>query len=63
MSGPFTAFKSLLDIPATDIDGKQVKKLGDVLKGKRLILVVNVATKCGLTKKTYTQLQSLYKQY
>ena len=54
MTGPFTAFKSLLDIPVTDIEGKQVKKLGDAVKGKRLILVVNVASKCGLTKKTYT---------
>ena len=60
---PMSTFKSLLDIPATDIDGKQIKRLGDVLKGKKLYLIVNVATKCGLTKKTYTQMGDLYKKY
>jgi Ca2+-binding EF-hand superfamily protein len=45
ISEPYTPFKSLLDIPATDIDGKQIKKLGEILKGKKLILVINVASK------------------
>ena len=61
--GGFTAYKSLLDIPVTDIDGRQHKAIRDLVKGKKLLLVVNVASKCGLTKKTYTQLGALYKQY
>ena len=63
VEGPFTFFKSLLDIPATDIDGRHLKKLGEVVKDKRLILVVNVASKSPLAKKTYTQLESLYREY
>lgn len=37
--------KSLFDIPAVDIDGNKVEKLGDLLTGKKAILVVNVASK------------------
>ena len=36
-------FPTLWDIPATDIDGNAVAKLGD-LAGTRVTLVVNVAT-------------------
>jgi len=36
---PFTRYKSLLEIPATDIDGNKIEKLGDILQGKELILV------------------------
>lgn len=38
-------YESLLDIPATDIDGNQINKLEDILQGKRCILVANVASK------------------
>ena len=38
-------YNSLLDIPATDIDGNRINRLGDMLQGKRCILVVNVASK------------------
>ncbi len=51
------------DIPATDIDGKHVKKLGDIIKGKKLILVINVASKCGLTSKNYKFLEEIYGKY
>eukprot|EP00347_Sterkiella_histriomuscorum_P012901 403366785 len=35
-------YRSLLDIPATDIDGNQIQQLGDILQGKRCILVTNL---------------------
>ena len=50
----FTDFKSIHDISVKDIDGKQIKKLGDILKGKKLTMIVNVASRCGLTKSSYT---------
>lgn len=40
-----TGFKSLHEIPVVDIDGKMIEKLGDILEGKRCILIVNVASK------------------
>jgi hypothetical protein len=55
--------KSLHEIGAVDIDGKQIKKLGDVLKGKKLILIVNVASKCGLTKTNYVFMKKMYDKY
>lgn len=58
-----TNYNSLLDIPATDIDGNHFNKLEDILKGKKCILVVNVASKWGLTDKHYTQFTKLYKEY
>ena len=58
---PFTPYKSLLDIPATDIDGKKIKKLGDILEGKEVILVV-----AGLPTTfayDYSYLNSLYEKF
>jgi glutathione peroxidase len=37
--------------------------MGDVLRGKELILVINVATKCGLTSANYKFLESIYAKY
>ena len=51
--------KSLHEFIVKDIDGKEFKL--DSLKGKT-VLVVNVASKCGLTKQ-YTDLQKLYEKY
>ncbi len=51
---------SVLDFTVKDIEGKDValsKYSGDVL------LIVNVATKCGLTKSNYTTLEPLYQKY
>lgn len=42
---PMTEFKSLFDIPEVDIDGNKIERLGDILKGKKAILVVNVVSK------------------
>lgn len=50
---------SVYDIPVRTIDGKETK-LGDY-KGKAL-LVVNVASKCGLTPQ-YEGLEKVYEQY
>jgi glutathione peroxidase len=51
--------KTLYDFKVTDIDGKEFDFSS--LKGKK-ILVVNVASKCGLTPQ-YTKLQELYEKY
>jgi len=51
--------KSLHEFTVKDIDGKDINL--NTLKGKT-ILVVNVASKCGLTKQ-YTDLQKLYDNY
>lgn len=59
----FFNHKSLLDIGVVDIDGKQIKKIGDLVKGKKLILIVNVASKCGLTKTNYVFMKKMYDKY
>ena len=53
------AQKTFYDFTVTDINGKEVN-LAD-FKGKK-VLVVNVASKCGLTPQ-YENLQTLYEQY
>jgi glutathione peroxidase len=52
--------KSVLDFKVKDIDGKDVD-LGS-FKGKTL-LVVNVASNCGLTEKQYGSLGKLHEKY
>ena len=51
--------KSLYDFNVTTIDGKEFPLSS--LKGKK-VLVVNVASKCGLTPQ-YAKLQELYDKY
>lgn len=51
--------KSLYDFKVKDIDGKEFDFSS--LKGKK-VLIVNVASKCGLTPQ-YTKLQELYEKY
>lgn len=51
---------SVYDFTVKDIDGKEIslaKYKGDVL------LIVNVASECGLTKKSYPELEAIHKKY
>ncbi len=50
---------SLYDFKVIDIDGKEFSMM--TLKGKK-VLIVNVASKCGLTPQ-YEKLQQLYEKY
>ncbi|KAK6120092.1 hypothetical protein DH2020_046222 [Rehmannia glutinosa] len=52
--------KSIHDFTVKDSKGKDVNL--DTYKGK-VLLVVNVASKCGFTNSNYTQLTELYSQY
>ena len=38
-------FSSAWDIPVTMIDGKHINRLGEIVTGKKAVLVVNVASK------------------
>lgn len=52
--------KSVYEFTVKDIEGKDVslsKYKGEVL------LIVNVASKCGLTEKSYAELEVIYKKY
>lgn len=51
--------KSLYDFKVTDINGQEFDM--STLKGKK-VLIVNVASKCGLTPQ-YKKLQALYSKY
>ncbi|XP_019087305.1 PREDICTED: putative glutathione peroxidase 7, chloroplastic [Camelina sativa] len=54
------AEKSVHDFTVKDIDGKDVSL--DKFKGKPL-LIVNVASRCGLTSSNYSELSHLYEKY
>lgn len=53
--------KSIFDFDANDLSGKPVSL--SRYKGKKAFLVVNVASKCGLTDQNYQELQQLYSKY
>ncbi|CAH2077318.1 unnamed protein product [Thlaspi arvense] len=52
--------KTVHDFTVKDIDGKDVSL--DKFKGKPL-LIVNVASRCGLTSSNYSELSQLYEKY
>ncbi|CAL2233532.1 unnamed protein product [Prunus armeniaca] len=52
--------KTLYDFSVKDIDGKDVPL--SKFKGK-VLLIVNVASKCGLTSSNYSELSHLYEKY
>uniref|UniRef100_A0A1J3E991 Glutathione peroxidase n=1 Tax=Noccaea caerulescens TaxID=107243 RepID=A0A1J3E991_NOCCA len=54
------AEKTVHDFTVKDIDGKDVSL--DKFKGKPL-LIVNVASRCGLTSSNYSELSQLYDKY
>ena len=55
---PAMSEKSIFDFEVEDSKGSLVKL--DSYKGKKAYLVVNVASKCGLTKTNYDELKTLY---
>ena len=57
-----TSYDSIFQISAVD-DKDQTVILGELLEGKKCMIVVNVASKCPLTKKQYTELAELYREY
>nr|DAD45349.1 TPA_asm: hypothetical protein HUJ06_003579 [Nelumbo nucifera] len=52
--------KSIHDFTVKDIEGKDFSL--NKLKGK-VLLIVNVASKCGLTSSNYTELSHIYEKY
>ncbi|XP_038897705.1 probable phospholipid hydroperoxide glutathione peroxidase [Benincasa hispida] len=52
--------KSIYDFTVKDIDGKDVSL--NKFKGK-VLLIVNVASRCGLTTANYSELSHLYEKY
>ncbi|KAM0939170.1 putative phospholipid-hydroperoxide glutathione peroxidase [Dioscorea sansibarensis] len=52
--------KSIHDFTVKDIDGKDVSL--NKFKGK-VLLIVNVASRCGLTTSNYTELSHVYEKY
>ncbi|GAB4854639.1 Glutathione peroxidase 7 [Ancistrocladus abbreviatus] len=52
--------KSVHDYTVKDVDGKDVSL--SKFKGK-VLLIVNVASRCGLTSSNYTELSHLYEKY
>ena len=53
--------KSFWDLKANDIQGNEVAFSS--LKGKKLFILVNVASACGLTNKNYRQLKKFHDKY
>ncbi|KAK4796093.1 hypothetical protein SAY86_028419 [Trapa natans] len=51
---------SIYELTVKDASGKYVSL--DIYKGK-VLLIVNVASKCGMTNSNYTELNYLYKRY
>jgi len=54
--------KEFDQIEVIDIDGN-IKKIGDYLKNKKLLIIVNTASFCGYTKPNYSQLVELHERY
>ena len=50
------------DYKFTDIENNEIR-LGDLTKGKKAVLFVNVASKWGLTVSEYTSLVVLHRKY
>ena len=55
-------YSSLLEIKATDINGKE-QYLREILSGMKCVMVVNVASKCSFSKRTYKEMVSIHNKY
>ena len=56
-------YKTIHDIPVKDIDGKELKRMGEFTETFRCLLIVNVASKWGFAKSIYSQLVELHEEY
>lgn len=54
-------YESLFEIPAKDIHGNDVL-IGEVVDGCKWVLIVNVASKCMLANKHYTQMVKIHQE-
>lgn len=54
--------KPLLGIPLETIDQEQIT-VGDLCKGKKLTIFVNVASKWAFAHKSYVELVNVYDEY
>ena len=52
--------ESAWEIGAKNIDGELIEPLGQIVKGKKCVMIMNVATKWGLTKQNYTEAVQLH---
>jgi glutathione peroxidase-family protein len=53
-------YNDILEIPVKTIEGREYGKLEHLVYGKKLLLIVNVASKSLLADKNYTQLVQLH---
>lgn len=56
-------YENILEIPVTTLEGREYGKLEHLVYGKKLLLIVNVASKSLLAYKNYTQLVELHDKY
>ena len=47
-------YSNIYDIPVTTLEGKEYAKLGELVQNKKLLLIVNVASKSFLADKNYS---------
>ena len=63
MTNLATAYDSLWDIGAIDIDGQVINQLRDVIQGKKAAIVVNSASLAGSADMNIKALNELYDKY
>lgn len=56
------ASQNILGASVTNIEGEQCK-LGDLMKGYKLTIIVNVASKWAFAHKSYVELVNVYEEY
>ena len=56
-------YKNIQDIPVTTIEQKDFKRIGQLLDGKKLFLIVNLASLWGVTDQNYKELVQIHNDY